>query len=239
MPPDGLARLAFLSRQPFAHRGLHGGDIPENSRAAFAAAIEAGHGIECDVQPSRDGIPFVFHDDRLDRLTEEKGPVAARLARQLDTVRLANGEGIPRLAEMLALVDGQVPILVEVKSHGRRMAPFCRAVAGALTGYSGPLAVMSFDPEVGHWFARHWPAIVRGLVVSEEHKKGLRGGIERHASLWRSRADFLAYDVRDLPSRFATLQRRRGLPVLTWTVRDEPAGAAAAAFADASIYERV
>jgi glycerophosphoryl diester phosphodiesterase len=236
-PAPDAARVAFLPRQPFAHRGLHGGAIPENSRAAFAAAIARGHGIECDIQPARDGIPFVFHDDRLDRLTGERGPFRARCARQIDQVTLANGETIPRLAEMLTLVAGQVPLLIEVKSSGRRIVRLCRAVAEALAGYGGPVAVMSFDPEVGHWFARHARGIVRGLVVTEEGKSGRRGGIERHLSLWRARPDFLAYDVRDLPSRFAASQRARGLPVLTWTVRDAAARAVAAAHADEAIYE--
>jgi len=236
-PAPDPARIAFLSRQPFAHRGLHGGVVPENSRAAFAAAIARGHGIECDIQPSRDGIPFVFHDGRLERLTAERGPLAARCARQLDRVALANGEAIPRLAEVLALVDGRAPLLIELKSSGRRVARLCRAVAAALADYAGPAAVMSFDPEIGHWYARHAPETVRGLVVSEDGKRDLRGRLERHLSLWRARPDFLAYDVRDLPSRFAAAQRARGIAVLTWTVRDAAARAAAAAHADEAIYE--
>jgi glycerophosphoryl diester phosphodiesterase len=229
--------VAFLTRQPFAHRGLHGGATPENSRAAFAAAITRGHGIECDIQPSLDGVPFVFHDDRLDRLTGEQGLVGARPAEALDRVTLANGEPLPRLAEMLALVAGQVPLLIEVKSDGTRRALLCRAVADALAGYTGPVAVMAFDPGVGHWFARHAPETVRGLVVTEAGKRGWRGRIERMLSAWRARPDFLAYDVRDLPSRFAARQRAQGRPVLTWTVRDPAARAAAAAHADGAIYE--
>jgi glycerophosphoryl diester phosphodiesterase len=94
----------------------------------------------------------------------------------------------------------------------------CRAVARDLEGYRGPSAVMGFDPRVGRWFARNAPDVVRGLVVSEANARTFSGMVRRHIALWRAEADFLAYDVRDLPSRFAAAQRARGLPVLTWTV---------------------
>jgi glycerophosphoryl diester phosphodiesterase len=96
---------------------------------------------------------------------------------------------------------------------------------------------MSFNPEVGAWFARHAPHVLRGLVVTEHGKKGLRGRIERRLFLWRARPDFLAYDVRDLPSRFASRARARGLPVFTWTVRTDSDRARAAAHADQIIFE--
>src|SRR5690606_34591126 len=101
-----------------------------------------------------------------------------------------------------------------------------------LESYSGLHAVMSFDPRVSRWFARHSPATVRGLVVTEEDDKGLRGTLRRHLALWHSRPDFLAYDIRDLPSRFAASQRARGLPVTTWTVRSPELLARAVRHAD-------
>lgn len=238
-PAPDAGRIAFLHRRTFAHRGLHGGGVPENSRAAFRAAMAAGEGIECDVQLSRDGRLFVFHDVTLDRLTREQGPLAARAARELERIALANGETLPTLAEMLALVGGAVPLLVEVKAPDRHVTALCRAVRSALEGYGGPVAVMSFNPEVSRWFARHAPGVVRGLVVTEEGRKGWRGRIGRHLALWRARPDFLAYDVRDLPSRFAAAQRARGLPLLTWTVRGEALAAVARLHADGPIHERV
>jgi glycerophosphoryl diester phosphodiesterase len=237
-PPPAAARVALLTPGPFAHRGLHGGAVIENSRAAFTAAIAAGHGIECDVQLAADQVAMVFHDDRLDRLTDATGALIDRAAAALATIRLkGTDEGIPRLDEMLAIVAGRVPLLIEIKAKDRAAAPVCRAVRRAVEGYAGRFAVMSFNPEVGHWFRVHAPGIVRGLVVTEAHKRGLRGRIERHLSLWRARPDFLAYDVRDFPSRFAAAQRARGLPVLTWTVRGVEAEQVAAHHADAIIYE--
>ena len=237
-PPPAERRIAFLRGGRFAHRGLHGNGRVENSRSAFLAAIDRGDGIECDVQTSLDGAAFVFHDATLDRLTEERGTMAAMPAAAIGKVKLrGTEEGIPRLEDVLALIGGRVPLLIEVKAPDGHVGRLCLAVRRALEGYRGPVAVMSFNPEVGHWFAAHAPRITRGLVITERDKRGLTGRGERHLALWRSRPDFLAYDVRDLPSRFAAAQRARGLPVLTWTVRGADAEAVAAAFADAPIYE--
>jgi glycerophosphoryl diester phosphodiesterase len=232
------AELERLGALPFAHRGLHGGVLVENSGGAFAAAVAQGFGIELDVQLSSDGEAMVFHDYELDRLTVEQGPVAARTAAQLQAIRLYVGkEVMPRLSEALHIIDGRAPLLIEVKSPDRRAARLCRAVADAIENYEGAVGVMSFNPEVGGWFARHAPDVLRGLVVTEQGKRGLRGRIERRLSLWRSRSDFLAYDIRDLPSRFAAAARSRGLPVFTWTVRSEADRGSAAAHADQIIFE--
>jgi glycerophosphoryl diester phosphodiesterase len=234
------AELARLGARPFAHRGLHAPGRPENSRAAFAAAIAAGSGIELDVQASRDGAAVVFHDDQLDRPTAAHGLVADLGADELVALRLAGtGETFPLLTDSLRLIAGRTPLLIEVKSPDRRVVPLCRAVAAALKDYSGPVGVMSFNPEVGAWFARHAPARLRGLVVTESGKKGWRGRIERNLAFWRARADFLACDVRDLPSAFAAAKRAAGASVFTWTVRDAGDRAAAAACADQIIYEDV
>jgi glycerophosphoryl diester phosphodiesterase len=237
LSPSRETELRRLIARPFAHRGLHGGGRIENSRAAFEAAIEARHGIELDVQASRDGQAMVFHDERLDRLAEHAGPVCGMVRGELERIRLRDSEEtIPSLAEMLALIAGRAPLLIELKAPGREVDALSRAVAGALKGYDGPVAVMSFNPEVGHWFARHDPNRLRGLVVTEKGRKW-RGWLARRLALWRSKADFLAYDIRDLPSAFAESAQRRGLRVLTWTVRSMKDRARAAEHADQIIYE--
>lgn len=238
--PSSQAReplLRALIAKPFAHRGLHGAAAPENSRAAFAAAIEARHGIELDVQVSGDRQAMVFHDEELGRLAEDEGYVRGRSAAELGRIRLRDcDETIPTLPQILALIAGRAPLLIEVKAPGREVGALAQAVADALGDYAGPVAVMSFNPEVGHWFARHEPKWLRGLVVTERGKKW-RGGMVRRLAVWRSKADFLAYDIRDLPSRFAEARRREGLSVLTWTVRSLQDRAKAAQHADQIIYE--
>jgi glycerophosphoryl diester phosphodiesterase len=236
--PSRRSELERLGAVPFAHRGLHGGALVENSGSAIAAAVEQGFGVELDVQLSRDGEAMVFHDYELGRLTAHQGAVAALASTELQAIPLhCCGEAMPRLAEALAIVRGRAPLLIEVKSPDRKVARLCAAVAEALAGYDGPAGVMSFNPEVGAWFARRAAHVLRGLVVRESGRRGLRGGIERPLALWRARADFLAYDIGDLPSRFAGAVRRRGLPVYTWTVRSEADRVRAARHADQIIFE--
>jgi hypothetical protein len=139
---------------------------------------------------------------------------------------------------MLGMVHGRVPLLIELKTRrDRRIAPLCLAVRRELEGYAGPVAVMGFDPRVCAWFRRHAPRLVRGLVVTEEGARTASGSLRRHMALWQARPDFLAYDVRDLPSPFAAAQRKRGLPLLTWTVRSAALRQRAAECADAAIVE--
>jgi glycerophosphoryl diester phosphodiesterase len=240
LPSPPIERpTAWLRGVTYAHRGLHGQGRVENSIGAFAAALAAGLGIECDVQRSADGRAVVFHDWDLDRLTGETGPVAARTVAELTGIGLrGTDETISTLRDLLDLVAGRAPLLIELKSRrDRPVAPLCRAVLRDLEGYGGPHAVMSFDPRVGHWFAARSPATVRGLVISEANARTLGGAFKRHLALWRARPDFLAYDVRDLPRRFAAAQRVRGLPVLTWTVATPALRQRAEANADGWIAE--
>lgn len=242
-PAPEASRIAFLAAQPFAHRGLHGRGIVENSRAAFSAAIALGHGIELDVQAAMGGEALVFHDETLDRLTNEHGDFSGRSAEELEKTPLAgSNETIPRLTEILALVAGRAPVLIEVKAPGALVGQLCLSVRRALEGYGGQAAIMSFNPNVGNWFLTHAPRIVRGLVVTEEGQSSrterLKGGVKRLFSLWRAKPDFLAYDIRDLPSAFAGRQRARGLKLLTWTVRTSAQERTAFAYADEAIYEK-
>jgi glycerophosphoryl diester phosphodiesterase len=228
-----------MSRVTYAHRGLHGDGAPENSPTAFARAIEGGFGIECDVQRSGDGHALVFHDWELDRLTGEIGAVSDRTVGELTKVTLSGcSDQIPTLRDVLRQIGGRVPLLIEVKSKvERRVNSFCLAVRRDIEGYDGQVAVMSFDPRVSHWFRKHAPHIVRGLVVTEEDSRTFSGTFKRHVSLWHAKPDFLAYDIRDLPSAFAGAQRKRGLPLLTWTVRSAELRERANEFADAPIAE--
>jgi len=238
-PPPEPGKVAWIGGRLYAHRGLHGDDVPENSPAAFAAAMARGFGIECDVQRTQGGEPVVFHDWELDRLTGESGAVAQRTAAQLGEIALTGGSDcIPTLRQVLDQVAGAVPILIEIKSRRELgVGALCLAVRRVLEGYRGDHAVMSFDPRVSRWFAAASPATVRGLVVTEENARTLSGALRRHLALWHARPDFLAYDIRDLPSRFAAAQRARGLPVTSWTVRSSELRERAATYADAPIAE--
>lgn len=231
-------RPDWLTARPFAHRGLHGDGVSENGMAAFDAAIAAGHGIECDVRLSRDGVAFVFHDAILARMVGRHAAVAALDVATLDGITLPDGGAVPRLSALLERCGGRVPLLIEIKAEGRDVEPLCTAVARDLADWAdAPVAVMSFNPWAIGWFVRHRPRQLRGLVVTQQGKGRLRGAIERALALWVSKPDFLACDIRDLPSRLSRRFRAKGLPVLTWTVRRTDDRARAAARADQIIYE--
>ena len=238
-PAPDPERVSWIGAQAYAHRGLHGPGVPENSPAAFAAAIDRGMGIELDVQRSSDGQAMVVQDWELDRLTGETGPLDEHTAAQLGAIRLTGGEDcIPTLRQVLDQIGGKVPLLIEVKSRREMRVPsICLAVLRVLEGYLGPHAVMSFDTRVPKWFKNYAPLTVRGLVITEENDHTLLSRMRRRLSLWAASPDFLAYDIRDLPSRFSASQRKRGLPVVTWTVRSPELLDRAALHADAPIAE--
>jgi glycerophosphoryl diester phosphodiesterase len=239
---------AWLSRQPIAHRGLHDGDagVPENSRAAFEAAIAAGYAIELDLQRSADGAAMVFHDGDLDRMTEESGPVTARAAAELGRIRLSGStETIPTLAQVLDDVAGRAPILVEIKSWHRPVGGLEAAALSHLQDYDGAVAVQSFDPASLAWFRHHAPGIRRGQIGHRyRHLRHGRSAWQRFLLRnlllsGQSRPHFIAYDIDDLPHPAPALARRLGLPLLAWTVRSEAAWEKARGLADNVIFEQI
>ncbi len=231
--PDA-ARVAFLRARDIAHRGLHGRGVPENSLAAADAAIAAALGIECDVRLAHDGAVVVFHDAGTERLCGVPGRIAtiAREALRL----MGTAERVPTLAQLLGRVAGRVPLLIELKSDDAAPFALCVAVRRALEGYRGPVAVMGFDPRVPRWFATHATRIVRGLVMQE--RRGARDAVRRRLAVVGARPEFVAYDIRALPSALPAALRARGLPLLAWTVRTPEERQTAAAEADRAIVER-
>jgi glycerophosphoryl diester phosphodiesterase len=229
----------WLTRWEYAHRGLHGQGVPENSLAAAQAAIAAGMGIECDIQRSADDHPMVFHDWELERLTGGSGQTESFTADELEALQLlGTGQRPVRLAKFLEVVAGQVPLLIEIKSkRGYDVDWTCLYVSRLLAVYDGPHAVMSFDPRVARWFRRHSPKTPCGLVMREDERGQTQKGWQRRLALWIARPDFLAYHVAALPSRWVAGLRARGLPVLTWTVNSPETRARALAHAEALIAE--
>ncbi|MCF4166606.1 hypothetical protein L2U69_13210 [Zavarzinia compransoris] len=239
--------MAWLRDLPVAHRGLHdaAAGVPENSRAAFAAAAAAGYAIEFDIQVSADGVPMVFHDDTLDRMTPESGRVDTWRCGDLRDLQLAGtAETIPTLAEVLRLINGKVPLLIEVKAARGKVGPLEAATAAVLENYRGRFAVQSFNPQSIGWFRRHAPRVARGQI-SMDYRMDDEGGVKpwqawflTHMLFNRlTRPHFIAYDVRALPQRAVARARAAGLPALTWTVRTPADRKRAAANADNIIFE--
>jgi glycerophosphoryl diester phosphodiesterase len=235
----GRARkeLRWLTGRPIAHRGLHDAarGRPENSLAAFAAAEHANYAIECDVHPAADGVPVVFHDDDLDRLTGETGCIRDRESKDLGRLHLAGTrEWIPTLDELLANVDGRVPLFIELKTMHGRDGGFAGAVASRLMRYPGPAALMSFDPSLLAEIRIAEPGLPRGLVAEGDWRAG-----REHLRTVRSlELDFVSYSIDDLPN-LATIAMRRifGIPLICWTVRTPEQAAKAATAADQITFE--
>lgn len=229
----------WLTQWEFAHRGLHGPGIPENSLAAAKGAIARGMGIECDIQRSRDDHPVVFHDWELARLTGEAGLTGEQSVATLEALHLLGTDQHPtRLASFLATVAGQVPLLIEIKSlPGYDVEWTCSSVAWLLDSYRGDVAVMSFDRKVPIWFAAEAPDVARGLVGTDSYENGFEGVWRDPEAIAQAQPDFLAIDVRDLHRPEAAAWRAGGHPLLTWTVRSPETRATGLALADALIAE--
>ena len=231
---------SFLNR-PIAHRGFHNleAGIPENSVAAFEAAIEAGYGIELDVQRALDDAPMVFHDYDLDRLTAETGPIAQRTAEALGMIPLIGGTGtIPTLAQVLDLVAGRVPLLIEIKDQdgglGPNIGPLEQAVADALRPYKGDAAVMSFNPHSITRMADLRPDIPRGLVTCDFTKDDWETVPETTLDRLRDIPDFdgvgasfISHEANDLDRPRVASLKASGVPILCWTIRSPQAEAEA------------
>jgi glycerophosphoryl diester phosphodiesterase len=236
-PPP--APMAWLTAHRYAHRGLFDAEagVPENSQAAFAAAMKAGHGIDLDCQLSADGIPMVFHDDSLDRMTGLSGPVLRHGSGKLrDVVLSGSSETIPTLDDVLWQVSGAVPLIIEAKPQpGASSTRLCLAIRRALEGYPHPVAIMSQDAQIVAWFQRNAPRIGRGLVVTASARKRTfleRMGWQSHVDSWRTQPHFMAVPLAELPSALSTRMRAAGVPILTGPVRGPEDAAHAAAHAD-------
>jgi glycerophosphoryl diester phosphodiesterase len=230
-PPVPLP--AVFLRLPLAHRALHdlAAGRPENSRAALSAAIDAGYGAEIDLQLSADGVAMVFHDDTLDRLTAETGPVASRSAADLAAIALNGGsEGIPTLSDVLALVAGRIPLLIEIKDQDGRMGPNVgaleRATAAALQGYDGPVALMSFNPHSVAAIGQAAPHLPRGLTTSAYDPEDWAPLPKETCDRLRdipdfisTGASFLSHEWQDLTRPRVQALRAAGTPVLCWTIK--------------------
>jgi glycerophosphoryl diester phosphodiesterase len=241
-----LTVIDWLVARPIAHRGLHGGEILENTIPAAEAAAGARYGIEADLQLTADEEVVVFHDETLERLTRASGPLAARKAADLRKVPFRAGPGhIPNLREFLAAVRGRVPLYLELKSASNGDTRLVERTAAALASYGGPVALMSFDPELVRATGEIAPALPRGIIAERAclRREWARMPWMRRFALgnllhaFKTKPQFVAYAIRDLPALAPFVARRFGLPLLTWTVRTSADQARARRWADQMIFE--
>jgi glycerophosphoryl diester phosphodiesterase len=234
--PNFPAISAWIAEVPIAHRGLHDKTQGrfENTLSAARAAVEQGFAIEVDLHPSADGIPIVFHDHDLERLTGRTGSVRAHSAAELGTFFIGGtGDTIPTLRQLLEVVGGKVGLVLELKGEAGADAGFVEAVAETISGYPGPLALMSFD----HWLV----ADARRLVRDRPIGLTADGNDERHdehtAFAAQADVDFVSYGIVDLPCRFVSEFRESGKPVISWTIRTRELATKSALYADQITFE--
>lgn len=228
----------------YAHRGLYGDGVPENSLAAFEAACRAGYGIELDVQLSRDGVPVVFHDATLDRVCGISARVRDFDADELTRTTLSGcpGHTVPTLAAVLEAVGGRVPLLVEIKG-ARDAVDVCRTAIPLLDAYRVPWCMESFSPYAVRWFRKNRPDIIRGqlsdrLWADRRYRNVGTFLIESLLTNFLTRPDFLAYNFAH--QRYLPFRLFRGIwraPTFAWTVRSEEDAAACKKNFESIIFE--
>jgi glycerophosphoryl diester phosphodiesterase len=239
----------WLTARPVAHRGLHdrARGIIENMPGAAKAAIDGNFSIECDIQLSADGEAMVHHDDELGRLTEGSGALLGMTAAQLQAVRFKDtSERMMSLGDLCALVQGRVPLVIEVKSHFDGDRKLVARMSQVLAAYRGPAVGMSFDPDQVLALRQLMPQLPRGIIAERrydaadwpEATPAQRRGMLHLRHAFRTRPHFVAFWVDELPAAAPWIARHVfGLPLLTWTVRTPAQRERAARYADQMIFE--
>lgn len=213
----------------YAHRGLHNNEagIPENSMTAFRRALEAGFGIELDVQLTKDGVPVIFHDTSLERMCGIKGRLDELTYGELQRLTLLNtSEKIPALAELLDMISGKVPLIVELKIEWTDLS-VCSVAQALLDDYKGVYCIESFNPLALIWYKKHRKHVVRGQLSTNFKKDGEYINIFYHVLThlllnWITKPDFIAYNClyhKEIGRRICKRLYRN--MAVAWTVKSQ------------------
>jgi glycerophosphoryl diester phosphodiesterase len=244
--------MSTLFSRPIAHRGLHDRSkgVIENTPSAFAAAIEHGYAIECDVQLSSDGVPFIFHDDDFSRLTEVSGPSDARPIAEVKTLVLkgsSTGDVPQTFSEFLEQIGGRTQLQIELKQQkdAAGTKALAATVATALKGYTGPYTIESFDPNLLIAVRREGITAPLGIITYgyDEPKwdpklTGWQKFVLRHLLHWPlTRFNFISCRNVSLYLPAVRFFRARGMEVTAWTITSEQAATASQRGADQIVFE--
>lgn len=234
----------WLVNKPIAHRGLHDGNklIPENSMLAFRNAVHNNYAIELDIVFTKDGEVIVFHDYNTLRLCGLNSNVSDLTLKEIKDLNLCNtNEKISTLSEVLQVVNGEVPILIEIKNKGK-VGYFEYSVYEIVKSYKGDYAIQSFNPRSLRWFYKQRPDVIRGHLASRCHQVKLpyykRYISKNLLSLGLSKPDFIGYKIEDLPYKSVTKIRSK-LPVLGWTINTNSKLEHAKLYCDNYIFENI
>jgi glycerophosphoryl diester phosphodiesterase len=240
-----MKKITELFTRPIAHRGLHDDRRIENSLSAFAAAIEKGYPFELDVHLMKDGTIVVHHDDNLKRLCGVDRPLKDMTLPELKSIPFTgSNERVPTFQEVLDLTKGQVPILVEMKISNSFDPVFPEALLKLLDGYpyKDKIALQSFNPYAVRWLKDHTEQYPIGQLSSNKlsgQKAHIQFMFKTLLVNRISHPDFVSFDVLYLPSCFVKGVRRRGRPIIAWTINDDKKRQTALKNADQFIFERI
>jgi len=230
----------WLVETPIAHRGLHSKSVPENSLAAFSKAIEKGYAIEFDVHMLADGTLVAFYDESLARMTGNDGYVKYLNKSDLKSLNLkGTKETIPTVEEILKLVDGRVPLLIEIKNP-YKVGKIEQALIDALKNYKGEYAVQSFNPYSLAYFKKHAPQILRGQLSGSfkgEKLSFFKKLVLKKMKLNKkvSEPHFINYEASALPNAY--VKKYKDLPLLAWVVRSKEEYLKVVKFCDNVVFE--
>lgn len=230
MGRTGHKDLSKLGGYCYAHRGLHSKGVPENSMLAFRKAKQAGYGMELDVHLTKYGSLLVIHDSQLKRTTGIDGLVEDLLPEDLKHCYLEGTfETIPLLQDVLRLVNGEVPLIIELKTDGNNYARLCSKVCSLLDHYKGVYCLESFDPRCIRWLKKHRPDLIRGQLAENFFRTQgcklpwmVKFLVSNQMLNFLTRPDFIAYKYADRKHISNLICRKLWhIPGVSWTIKDE------------------
>ena len=220
-------KISWIKETPIAHRGLHTKDIPENSLSAFENALKNNYAIELDVQFTKDKEVVVFHDENLKRMTNDTRNIEDVNYDELKNLRLGNtNEIIPTLEEVLELVDSNVAILIEIKDC-KDYIELSEKTYEILKGYEGNYAIQSFNPFILEWYKNNASEVVRGQLSgtftegSESLNSFEKFALKNMLLNFKSKPNYIGYDLEGIPKSKLESLRKKGVPIIVWTVKNK------------------
>lgn len=220
-------KISWIKETPIAHRGLHTKDIPENSLSAFENALKNNYAIELDVQFTKDKEVVVFHDENLKRMTNDTRNIEDVNYDELKNLRLGNtNEIIPTLEEVLELVDSKVAILIEIKDC-KDYIELSEKTYEILKGYEGNYAIQSFNPFILEWYKNNVSEVIRGqlsgtFTEGSESLNSFEKFVLKNMLLnFKSKPNYIGYELEGIPKSKLESLRKKGVPIIVWTVKNK------------------
>ena len=224
--------MNWLNKLPIAHRGLHSNanNIYENTKESFLAAVNENYAIECDVVLSKDHEVVVFHDENLKRLCNLDKSISSLTMNELRSLKIyESNSNIISLDEMLHVVSAHVPIIIEIKS---KFTPFIEErIQEIIRSYKGPIALKTFNLKSVEWLIKFLPYVYKGLVIDSN--------TNNFEAILDLNIDFVSCDIEFIESNLVDRLKKKGLPIITWTVDNEDKKKKANLIADNIIFENI